>query len=143
MYDNTGRRKRILTRLHTSAEAIRTVLSSQGNDQSALGVNRNSLAVKGVIYAIYCFRSMELYIGQTVKSCMDRFAEHVRSARRGDSEPLHKAMRRLGWRNFGCFPLEVISSSQYMRRNKPNAADFKREATPRELFCTLFRSSSE
>ena len=75
-----------------------------------------NLKMKGVVYAIYSLNSMCLYVGETTKSALERFEEHVQAARRlarntpagGDATPLHLAMASHGFQTFGVYVLERV-----------------------------------
>ena len=86
-------------------------------------------AVSGIIYAIYCERSRMLYVGQTSKTAMERFAQHARKARRGEGDSLHRAMRCHGWDRYRVFCLEKIPKRLYT-----DTKSFSQVATPRERF---------
>jgi hypothetical protein len=77
--------------------------------QKQLDRFKRALDVKGVIYAIFSIRSKKIYIGQTKGSCFHRFQQHCWSSwSNQDNDPLHKAIRDLGWRTFFVFPLQVF-----------------------------------
>lgn len=134
LYDLAEPRLRVLRKLSRSAQPVRDFLQATC-DQSRLAQGQNALSVTGVIYAIFCLRTTRLYIGQTIKSTSHRFEQHVNSSLRGDNEPFHHAVRRYGWRNFSCFPLEIIPTDLYAHcRGKARVAAFRKVASPRELF---------
>ncbi len=121
-------------KLWRTVEPVRVSLTAAGIDQSRLDQSRGALQVCGVIYAIYCLRSHRIYIGQTIKPCFTRFMEHVRAAYRGGTEVFHVAIRRFGWQNFVCFPLELLPSALPLRSHKSRAARFRQLADAREQF---------
>ena len=45
---------------------------------------------RGVVYAIRCKRCDLLYVGQTGQRLADRFAQHLRSIRRDDGQPVSR-----------------------------------------------------
>lgn len=122
-----------LRRLREARAKVRPDLKLVGCDQTSLD-QPNSLTVIGVIYAIVCVKTMRFYVGQTSKSAMHRFREHVCSSLAGGKETLHKAMRRHGWTNFRVLPLEVISPSMYPSKGKYHLRDFRAIANVREKF---------
>jgi hypothetical protein len=152
-YDLVDPHSKSLKKLWASVGAVRSYLTrTTDQDQSALNrsgsvgaVDGGALnGVTGVIYAIYCSRTTKLYIGQTVRTASARFESHINAALRGENEPFLQAVRRFGWRNFSCFPLEIIPKSKYntLRATKKagsgrlndRARAFRMHATPRELF---------
>ena len=110
LYDNPKPKSRIIRKLWRCAVKVRNSVSGLGRDQILMSQNAQSLSVSGLIYAIYSFRTRRLYVGQTLKTAMFRFQEHVRKSLRGEGESLHKAMRNLGWENFAVFSLEKFSA---------------------------------
>ncbi len=135
VYDHQPAKPYAIEKLWRCANAIRAKLSQLGRSQAPLDVGSTAYQTHGVIYAICCFRSRKLYVGQTVKTCMDRFIEHVNTALRGDSEPLHQAMRKIGWQYFMVFPLECIPMEEWLDpKGKKSTQRFRALANAREMF---------
>lgn len=135
MYDDRHPKLRVCRKLWRGAKRVRKALGKLNRPQSSLVRNSKALNVAGVIYAIYCERTRNIYVGQTIKSAQARFEEHARSALRGEGEPLHAAMRRFGWNRFRVFPLEVLPSKSWAhRRGKARTRAFRQIANPREQF---------
>ena len=135
MYDDRNPKLRVLRKLWRGATDVRKALGKINRPQDALNRKSEALNVTGVIYAIYCERTRNIYVGQTIKSARARFEEHARSAQRGESERLHNAMRRFGWNRFRVFPLEVIPPESWASRSgKARIRAFRRLANPRERF---------
>lgn len=135
LYDLWLPRHKSLKKLWGSVLPVRSHLQTTC-DQSPLDRASGALQVTGVIYAIYCYRTTRLYVGQTIKSASARFESHINASLRGDNEPFHRAIRRYGWRNFSCFPLEIIPKHQYVNyaTAKARACAFRKHASHRELF---------
>jgi hypothetical protein len=95
VYDRVNPHRKIVKRLWARATAVKAgCLSSQ----SELDKGSDSLLCRGVIYALFCWKSRKLYIGLTMHCTFQRFKEHVRTARAGRGEPLYVAMRNMGGR---------------------------------------------
>lgn len=136
LYDEPQPRYKALRNLWGSVQPVRELLTMAGCSQESLNRSCSALQAKGVIYAVICFVTRRIYVGQTLKSACDRFQEHVRLARRGEGETLHAAMRSMGWNNFMCFPLEHIDVSflSSIRNPDERVKAFRKIATPRERF---------
>jgi len=68
--------------------------------------------LRSVVYAIFCLshQSSKIYIGETGKTAMMRFQQHVWSSNtEPDPTPLHKAMKQIGVDNFYIFLLEHVT----------------------------------
>jgi hypothetical protein len=114
---------------------VRRELQKLGADQRSLLRGREALSAKGVIYAIMSLGSQKIYVGQTVKSALDRFQQHVSTARRGEATPLHVHIRQVGIGKFYIIPLEVIPKHRYIGVDgKVDNRLFRSVATPREKF---------
>lgn len=133
-YDDPTPIRRVLRKLWRCATRVRQELEQK--DQSCLDRDQDALSVKGVIYAVYCFQTRKLYVGQTKNTAFFRFQEHVRRSLREEGESLHRAMRRYGWNKFRIFPLEKIPDCLYMGKSshKDETKAFRAAATPRERF---------
>ena len=109
-------------------------------DQSSVADSQKALKITGVIYAIVCCSTKRIYVGQTIKSALQRYREHWNRAKNGASEPLHAAMRKFGAERFALVPLELIKASEYanVRATKGDkfrkVRAFHKVASPRELF---------
>ncbi|HVW97146.1 MAG TPA: hypothetical protein VHA56_14340 [Mucilaginibacter sp.] len=126
---------RCVKRTWRSVIKVRRELQKHGSDQRSLLRGREALSVTGVIYAIMAVGSQKLYVGQTVKSALARFQQHVSTARRGESTPLHVHIRQVGIHPFYLIPLEVIPPRMYTSANgKVDNKLFRSVASPREKF---------
>lgn len=69
----------------------------------------------GYIYKITNKLNGRLYVGQTSRNVMDRFAEHIRA---NDDYPLHNAIKEFGWTNFSCEVIESVPLNLLDEREK-------------------------
>ena len=133
LYDAALPKRSAAQKLWRVVQPVRAALTEDGTDQSRLDRASGALEVCGVIYAIYCLRSRRMYVGQTMEPCFKRFMSHVRAAYRGGTELFHLAIRRFGWQNFVCFPLEVLPAVA-PSRHQSRVARFRQVADAREAF---------
>jgi hypothetical protein len=126
VYDRVSPHRRVMKKLWNKASLVRITRPSS---QAMLERGCDALSVKGVIYAIFCWKTFRIYIGQSINSTVHRFEQHVREARAGDTEPLHAAIRKFGFRSFVPFVLEKIDSNCYT-----TLKDFQKLANPRERY---------
>ena len=133
LYDAALPKRSAAQKLWRVVQPVRAALTEDGIDQSRLDRASGALEVCGVIYAIYCLRSRRMYVGQTMEPCFKRFMSHVRAAYRGGTELFHLAIRRFGWQNFVCFPLEVLPAVA-PSRHQSRVARFRQVADAREAF---------
>lgn len=132
-YDKVSHR-RVLSRLWRISKFVRNIRNQEGAPQDSLDQKCNALSVEGVIYAIYCWKSCKIYVGQTVGSSFERFKQHVQKARKVNT-PLYRDIRRIGFDAFGVFPLEKIPVNLYpSKAGKQKNKVFTTLATPRERF---------
>ena len=125
LYDQEKPHFKIMKRLWRICSVVR---ERQGTIQSALEKGNDAVvSVRQVIYCIFSPLSRKLYVGQTFRSCKQRFVQHISDARCSDSEPLHRAIKRLGPRNFFIFPLEKVEDA-------PSSKTFRAAAHQREKF---------
>lgn len=140
--NNTHSINKILRDLRHVASKVRTEQQALGYTQHALTLRTpdspHPLEIPGVIYAIVSLHPRKVYIGQTKRSAMHRFKQHVTSARHPETkegqQPLYKAMRRYGLDNFFLFPLEHIQYTHDDNNAKNDTKAFTTVATPREIF---------
>lgn len=126
---------RSVKRTWRSAIIVRRELQKHGADQRKLLRGKEALSAKGVIYAIMSMGSQKIYVGQTVKSALERFQQHVSTARRGETTPLHVHIRQVGIGKIYIVPLEMIPTSRYTGIDgKVDNSLFRSVATPREKF---------
>jgi hypothetical protein len=128
----------------SSLRRIRRVRRRYNEDLINRGVlppfELSPVTTKGVVDAVYHKHRNFLYIGETMRSAMDRFKEHVRAVLRwkqtgkaSDGYPLARAIARFGWENFGTFPLEHIPGT-FQPGTKPGRRDFEVISKVREKF---------
>ena len=92
---------------------------------------------EGVIYAIYSPGDSRIYIGQTIRSPLHRFCEHVRWARYKPKDRIHKFILEKGYKYCFIFSLEIFDRRAYDYHSKPSkqrVKSFRKAARVREKF---------
>lgn len=74
--------------------------------------------MKGCIYIIRNKINDKIYIGQTIQNVSTRFRQHLKAAKSGSSQYLHKAMRRYGFENFFIETLEDNVDEQLLNQKE-------------------------